>query len=122
MKTQTYIAVFLTLVFMVKFIAVDADGLNVVFDEDDVTFVNQMFCETKGVFHQSVKTTDFSQADQFASLVIPINGFCTSQYQFVLFSWKTNYQKPITTFNEHSSSELSHLYLDSLSPPPRLIA
>lgn len=107
---------------MAKFIAVDADGLNVVFQDDDITFVNQMFCETEGIFHQSVKTADLSQADQFASLVIPLNGFCTSQYQFVLFPWEANFQEPIATFNAHSSSELSYLYLDSLSPPPQLAA
>lgn len=107
---------------MAKFIAVDADGLNVVFQDDDVTFVNQMFCETQGNFQQSVKTTDLSQADQLASLVIPLNGFCTSQYQFVLLSWEPDCQEPIATFNAHSSSELSYLYLDSLSPPPRLAA
>lgn len=107
---------------MAKFIAIDADGLNVVFEKSDVTFLNQMYCGTESDFHQSVKTADFAQADQFASLVIPINGFCTSQYQFILFSWEANFREKIVTFNAHSSSELSYLYLDSLSPPPQLAA
>lgn len=98
----------------------DADGLNVLFSGSDISFVNS-HCKTESPPKQTKKIANFSQADQLASQVIVLSSFCTSQFQFELFSWETDYPEPIAVFNEHFSLRLSYLYLDNASPPPRLV-
>ena len=119
MKTKTYIALLLTFIFLAKFVAIDANGLNVLFSGSEISFVNP-HCKKENSPKQTKKTADFSQTDQSALQVIDLVGFCTSQFQFELLTWETTISKPVTVFNEHFSSRLSYLYLDNDSPPPRL--
>ena len=104
---------------MAKFVAIDANGLNVLFSGSDITFVNP-HCKKENAPKQSKKTVDFSQVDLLISQVIALNSFCTSQFQFELFSWETHYSEPIAVLNGHFTSRLINLYLDNDSPPPRL--
>ncbi|MCX7550358.1 hypothetical protein [Xanthomarina sp. F2636L] len=119
MKTKTYIAALLTFIFLAKFVAIDANGLNVLFSGNNISFVKQN-CKNKNSSKQTKKTTDFSQIDLSTSQEIILSGFCTSQFQFDLFTWETNILKSITVLNEHVPSNLSYRYLDNDSPPPRL--
>lgn len=104
---------------MAKFVAVDANGLNVLFSGNDVSFVKP-YCKKKNSSAQTNKTTNFSQVDLATSQVIALNGFCTSQFQFELFTWEIKIPRPVAVFNEYFSSNLSYRYLDNVSPPPRL--
>lgn len=118
-KTKTYIAVFLTFIFMAKFAAIDANGLNALFSGSEISFVNP-HCKFENPPKQTKKTTNFSQDDRSNFQIVELNGFCTSQFNFEIFTWKTSFPEPITFFNEHITSTLSYLYLDNVSPPPRL--
>lgn len=104
---------------MAKFIAVDANGLNALFSGSKISFV-QPHCKKKNSPKQTKKTTEFAQADLTASQVISLSGYCTSQFQFEIFSWETPISKSTTVFSEHLTSILSYLYIDNDSPPPRL--
>tara|TARA_R110000823_G_scaffold38655_2_gene103935 strand:- start:202 stop:519 length:318 start_codon:yes stop_codon:yes gene_type:complete len=104
---------------MGKFIAIDANGLNTLLGGNDISFVKPN-CKKKNSPKQTNKTIDFSQVDLSTSQVVMLSGICTSQFQFELFSWKTNISRPTAIFNEHFSSLLSYRYLDNDSPPPRL--
>ncbi|MGB3774880.1 MAG: hypothetical protein WA951_06450 [Leeuwenhoekiella sp.] len=119
MKTQSQIALLLTLVFLVKFIAVDSNGLNVLFGGDNITFV-KLDCKKKNSPKQTKKRASFSQVDLYAAQVIAINGFCNSQCQINLIAWETERIDPSAVFCEHFPSNLSYRYLDNDSPPPRL--
>lgn len=119
LKTKTYIAVLLTLIFMAKFVAIDANGMSVLFSGSNISFVKS-HCKKKNSAKQTNKTTDFSQADVSTWQVIELSGFCSSQFQFELVSWEANFSEPVAIFNEHLSSRLLYLYLDNASPPPRL--
>lgn len=120
MKSKTYIALFLTFIFMTKFIVVDANGLNALFSENDISFVKPN-CKKKNSPKQTNKTIDFSQVDLSTPQVVMLGGICTSQFQFELFSWETDISLPTAIFNEYFSSLLSYRYLDNDSPPPRLV-
>ena len=120
MKTKTYIAVLLTFIFLAKFVAIDANGLNVLFSKNDISFVKQT-CKNKISSKQTNKATSLSQMDLTTSQEISLSGFCTSQFQLDLFTWETNILKSITVFNEHVPSNLSYRYLENDSPPPRLV-
>ncbi|WP_230080283.1 hypothetical protein [Winogradskyella marina] len=120
MKTKTYIAALLAFLFIAKFIAIDANGLNLLFGGNDITFVKP-FCKKKNAPKLANKTVDISQADVITSQEILLSGFCTTQFQFELFSWISNVSKPITVFNDYLTSKLNYRYLESVSPPPRLV-
>lgn len=116
---KTYIAVFLTFIFTAKFVTIDADGLNMLFNASPISFVNQ-HCKTQYDQTQSTQTVDFSQTDPSASETITLNSFCTPQFQFAPISWDIGFFEPIPVFNDHLTSRLSYLYLENSSPPPRL--
>ncbi|MGO2357166.1 hypothetical protein [Mesonia sp.] len=119
MKTQTYIAAALIFIFSAKFMALEAGGLNLLFSGSDITFVNP-HCKKENFPKQGQKKAQFSEADQITSQVIALNSFCTSQFQFDLFSWESNTVEPITIFNDYFTSKFNYLHLDNTSPPPRI--
>lgn len=120
LKTKSYIAVILTVVFIVKFIAVDANGLNILFSGSHITFVNP-HCEKNMFNKESNDASSFSQQDPFKTQMVVLPGNCTSPFQIDLFSWDAYFLNPMVAFDEHFPSRLSYRYLDSVSPPPRLL-
>ncbi|WP_251795680.1 MULTISPECIES: hypothetical protein [unclassified Arenibacter] len=120
MKTKTYIAVFLTFIFLAKFAAIDANGLNLLFSGSDISFQNP-HCKKEKLLKHTKQNVVFSQAALQASQVITLNGFCSTQFQLAPFSWEIVVLKSTTVFNEHLTSKLSYLYIDNDSPPPRLV-
>jgi len=118
-KNKTYIATLLTFLFLAKFFAVDANGLNVLFGGSEISFVNPN-CKKENYKKEIKKSADFSKSNYLASEVIDLNIICTSQFQFELFNWETNYPKHTIVFNKHFTSKLTFLYLENSSPPPRL--
>ena len=104
---------------MAKFLAIDANGLNVLFSGSDITFVKS-HCKKKNSVKNLQSRSAFSQVDNTTSQVVDLSGFCTTQFQLELFTWETNTLKPIAVFNEYFTSHLSYHYLDNDSPPPRL--
>ncbi|WP_031425456.1 hypothetical protein [Flavimarina sp. Hel_I_48] len=103
---------------MAKFIAIDANGANVLLAGSDITFVNPD-CKKKYSPKQIRTTKKLPQIHLAAPQVIPLSGLCTSLFQFEQFSWETNFLNPIVVFYEHFSSKLSYRYGDNTSPPPR---
>ncbi|WP_246516148.1 hypothetical protein [Aequorivita echinoideorum] len=104
---------------MAKFLAIDANGLNILFSGSDITFVKP-HCKKKNSAKNLKSTSSFSEGDNTTSEFISLSGFCTSQFQLELFTWEIVSPKPIAIFNEHFTSHLSYRYLDNDSPPPRL--
>lgn len=119
LKSKTYIAALLTLIFTAKFVAIDANGLNIIFNGSATTFVNP-HCKKNDAIDKSNDTSSFFQNDNVESQVIILNGNCTTPFHFELYSWETDYSKPLVDFNNHYPSSLSCRYLDSISPPPRV--
>ena len=119
MKTKSYIAAVLTFVFLAKFFAVDAHGLNIVFSEDDITFVNPL-CEKGSFLEDSNEVLNFSQQDIVNSQMVILSGNCTSPFQLELLSWDLVYSNPIAVLHDHFTSRLNYRYLDNVSPPPQL--
>lgn len=103
---------------MAKFLAIDANGLNMLFSGNDITFVKP-HCKKKNSVKNLQSTSVFSKVDNTKSQVIDLSGFCTSQFQLELYAWETSTLKPIVVFNEYFTSHLNYRYLDNDSPPPR---
>lgn len=119
LKTKTYISVLLTFIFLAKFGAIDANGLNIIFSGSDTRFVNP-YCKKENSSEKSKDTSNFSPQDHLETQMVILSGNCTTPFQFELYSWDTDYSNPIAVFIEHFTSRLSYRYLDSISPPPRL--
>lgn len=119
MKTQTYIAIVLTFVFLAKFVAIDANGLNVIFSGSATTFVNP-HCKKGDSIKKSNETASFYKQSNAETQMVILSGNCTTPFQFELYSWETDYLDPISVFNDQFTSRLSYRYLDSISPPPRV--
>ena len=118
MKIKTYIAVVLTFVFLAKLVALDANGLNLIFSASDIRFVNP-HCEKNVSNTKSNNVPSFSQHENVKTQMITLDGHCNAPFQFELFSWKAHYSNPIAVFEDHFTSNLNFRYLDSVSPPPQ---
>lgn len=119
LKTKSYIAVVLMVIFLAKFAAIDANALNIIFSGTSTTFVNP-YCKKNASDQKSNASDSFSPHDQLETQVITLSGNCTTPFQFEIFSWEADFSDPIVVFNEHFTSKLSYRYLDSISPPPRV--
>tara|TARA_R110000765_G_scaffold247661_1_gene349625 strand:- start:156 stop:473 length:318 start_codon:yes stop_codon:yes gene_type:complete len=104
---------------MGKLLAVDANGLNILFSQNDISFINP-HCQKRNSPKETKKSPVFSQTDASLSHAILLSGSCNSQFNFDFSTWETNFCEPIAIFNQHFSSRLLYLYLDNASPPPRL--
>ena len=120
MKNKTYIAVLLIFIFLAKFIAIDANGLNALVSGSEISFV-KLNCKKQNSPKQLDKLADYSQNNQLASQVIPVNIACTSHFQFEVFSWETKISRPFAASSQHYTLNLSYHYLDNSYPPPRLV-
>lgn len=118
-KTKGYIAILLVSLFLVKFFAIDANGMKLLFNGNDITFVN-LHCKKESAITSQSETANFSQVD-FSNDMIALSSNCVPQFQFEVFSWETPFSETKNVFNNHLQSKLSYRYLDHTSPPPRLV-
>ncbi|WP_235982216.1 hypothetical protein [Gelidibacter maritimus] len=119
MKTKSYIALVLISIFLAKFAAIDANGLNIIFSRSNTTFVNP-YCQKNSSSEKSDASDSFLQQDHFETQVITLSGNCTSPFQFEICSWEAHFSDDIVVVNQHFTSKLRYRYLDSISPPPRI--
>ena len=120
LKTKTYISIVLMLIFLAKFGAIDANGLNFLFSGNPISFVKPN-CKKKNAPKLAKETSDLSQNNTSLVQVIGLNGYCASQFDFQLFSWKISYPEPFTVFKDYFPSKLNFRYLEHISPPPRFV-
>ncbi|RAJ24757.1 hypothetical protein LX77_01753 [Gelidibacter algens] len=120
LKTRTYIAVVLTFIFLAKFVAIDAHGLKTLFSATDTVFVNP-YCKKQATVDATETSQNFSQQDHHQEQLIILSGQCTTPFHLELFTWEINYSDPIAVLDDHVPSRLNYRYLESVSPPPRLV-
>ncbi|WP_325452225.1 hypothetical protein [Gelidibacter sp.] len=119
MKTKSYIAVVLITIFLAKFAAIDAHGLNIVFSGSKTSFVNP-YCKKTASDEKSKESTSLTAQDDVDTQVIILTGNCTSPFHFDFFSWEADFSDPVVVINQHFTSNLSYRYPDNISPPPRV--
>lgn len=117
LKIKSYIAAVLNVIFLAKFAAIEANGLNVIFSETATTFVNP-YCKKSNSNDKSNESASLSALDHVETQVIILSGNCMTPRQIDLLSCKMEYSEPNTAINEHFKSKLSYRYLDSISLPP----
>lgn len=121
MKTKTYIAIVFAFIFLAKFVAIDANGLNMFLTGGTISFVKNPHCK-KQISPKELKgKINFSESQITSVEMTPYSVRCTTQFQFEMFSWEINNTKTHIVFNEYLPSKLRYLYLDQVSPPPRSV-
>lgn len=115
-STKTLISLFLIPLFIGKLLVVDASVLNLL-SQGKVTVVKTN-CKKKTSGSDSY---DFEQYVDSKNSVIEIGSFCTPQFNFNVFSWSLSVSEDMNMQDDQLTSRLSYLYLDSHSPPPRLV-
>jgi hypothetical protein len=116
MQIKSYIAIFFVAVFLGKFITMDSKLLGVIFDSNEITFVNPL-CKK-----QLLNTNEEGQSLNQASLVnnINVNVICTSPFQFKIDNYpiaiaEHNYQE-----HNYQTQSIINTYRDKFYPPPKV--
>ncbi|TYC14215.1 hypothetical protein ES677_06660 [Bizionia gelidisalsuginis] len=117
MSIKGYIALFMVTVFMAKFTAVNANGLNFLFNDSGIAFVN-FHCKKDNGFHKKTVKLPVITAQVSSLEVIALNSDCTTPFKLELFTWEAKQPLSIMVHNDYLTSKLRYMYLDSVSPPP----
>ena len=106
--------------FLAKFIAIDANGLNIIMKESNISFVHKP-CKKDIASKAKHKAMDVLNSDSSSVEQVIINGFCVSQFQLQQFSWGAKFSEKISVYSTFLTSTLSFLYLENTLPPPRWV-
>lgn len=118
-NSNALISLFLIPLFLGKLFIVDASVINLL-SQGQVSFVKK-YCQKDQSGAQLQNTYEFQQDLDARYSITEIGSFCTPQFNFNVFNWSTTTIELITKEDISFTSKLSYLYLDSQSPPPRLM-
>lgn len=119
MSIKAYIALFMVTVFMAKFTAVNANGLNYLFNASGIAFVN-FYCKKDNGVHKKTEQPPVVTSQVSTMAVIALNSDCTTSFTMALFSWDLKQTPLLFKYNDYLTSKLRFLYLDNVLPPPRV--
>lgn len=119
MSTKTFISLLLLPIFIGKLFVVDAGVLKIL-SPVTISYVKP-YCKKNQSGSDSIKTYEFEQTVETGNNTIELSSFCTPQFNFNVFLWDFNISEVADIAYVIFTSRLSYLYLDSHSPPPRLI-
>ncbi|MBZ9630361.1 hypothetical protein LB465_06170 [Salegentibacter sp. LM13S] len=116
MKLNTYIAIFLTLVFFGKFLLLDTKVLNSILGTDEIALVNTL-CKKK--IKKSVDTVNLSQK----SSVLVINSEALCNAPFYIPKINLSEVEQINNFQDFSylNPSVISTYFSKNYPPPKLL-
>lgn len=119
MSIKTFLSLILIPIFIGKLFVVDA-GLANIISQGSISFVKP-YCKKKQSVSDNKKAYEFQQDVDASNNIIKISSFCTPQFNFNVFLWDFNISEDMNVKYVIFTSRLSYLYLDSHSPPPRLV-
>ena len=105
---------------MAKFLAVDANGLNMVFGGEKISFVKKD-CKKKNNIQKEDSTGNFSSKMPSDFKTITITSHCNPLFLFQKYNWNPEIVDIIMQRNTFHLSISKNLFVDSLRRPPRFI-
>ncbi|SDR71910.1 hypothetical protein [Gramella sp. MAR_2010_147] len=119
MNLKIYIALFFILLFGGKLLIVDS-GVIEILSHDLITVVNP-FCKKNSEIVKDKRTVNFQlQENEIKSQQLSIASLCSPQLKLEIFFSETEFRENIIHAPNVFTSRLSTIYLDHLSPPPKL--
>ncbi|MGY5851682.1 hypothetical protein [Salegentibacter sp. F14] len=119
MKIKSYIAVFFALVFLGKFIMLDAKMLGSVMDSENISWVNSL-CGNKALdSSQNDHQADLNQASD--QLVISADAICNSPFNFSSLDWPVAQAEPNFQYYDYRNPAVISAYHDKFYPPPKVL-
>ena len=116
---RSYIPIFFTFIFLVKFIAIDTNAVSLLFKGSETTFVNP-YCKKKNSPKQTGQTKNLTKSETETYTILILSGFCASPLQVTFNNWETSLDMSTPVPPEESPSALMYRYSDNDSPPPRM--
>jgi len=93
----------------------DSKLLSVIFDSDEITFVNP-FCE-KNKLNKHQERQSFEDASLFSN--ISINVICASPFQFDIENYPIAFAEPNYQEHNYQTQSIINTYRDKFYPPPK---
>ena len=117
MNLKTYIAIFFAIVFFGKFLMTDSKILVVIFDNDEIAFVNP-FCKKQNAKIQGSAHESFSEDSN--RLNITIDSFCNAPFKFEVFNWEYRVIPEESQPYAYLTPTLPESTQDRFYPPPKV--
>lgn len=117
MKPKAYIAVFLTLLFIVKVVSVDAKAYSMLLQSNEITLVNQ-YCDYGKFMGGSDEQQDFQEAQQH--LILQIDFLCNTPVQLSVVEWESIVKEPVFKKHGYLPPSMPLVHTDRFYPPPRV--
>ncbi|TRZ42945.1 hypothetical protein [Robertkochia solimangrovi] len=109
----------MTFVFLTKFIAIDANGLNLFFNDGGITYVNP-HCKKKNASLISKESFSFNDTSSKRLDHYALSGFCASNCVIPIVNWNILIKRSRFKIEEGFTEALWNHSLDNPSPPPRI--
>jgi hypothetical protein len=117
LKLKTYISLLFTIVFLGKFILIDANLISHMYDIDAITLLKP-FCKKKQL--KTLPGEDhLYEASSNSSSSINLLNVCTSLYSLDLDKFENTITNPQARFYTFKSTALTPFF-DNSSPPPKI--
>ena len=116
MQIKSYIAIFFVVVFLGKFITMDSKLLGVIFNSDEITFVNP-FCE-KNKLNKHQEGQSFDKASLANNNTV--NVICASPFQFEIYNYPIAFAEPNYQEHNYQTQWIISTYRDKFYPPPKV--
>jgi len=115
MQIKSFIAIFFVVVFLGKFITIDSKFLGVIFDSDEITFVNPL-CK-KLQLNTYKKGQSFDEAPLVYN--INVNVICASPFQFKIDNYPIAIAEPNYQEHNYQTQSIMSAYRNKFYPPPK---
>ena len=115
MQIKTYIAIFFVAIFFGKFIAMDSKLLGVIFDSDEIAFVNP-YCE-QNILNNHLEGQSMGEASLVNNNTV--NVICASPFQFETENYPIAFAEHNYQEHNYQTQSIIITYQDKFYPPPK---
>ena len=116
MQIKSYIAIFFVAVFFGKFITIDSKLLGVIFDSEEIAFVNS-FCK-KNNLNKHQDRQSFDEASLFNNITVKV--ICASPFQLKIDNYPIAIASPNYQKHNYQTQSIISTYRDKFYPPPKV--
>ena len=119
MNLKSLVSLTIVILFIGKLFLVDSNAADLLF-QGNISFVKPN-CSKKQSIKKNTGQFQFHKYLDSDDSNIELSSFCTTQFNFEVYSWELIISEVLHVEEESFTSNLSFRYLDSQSPPPKMV-